>query len=236
MRIQNCFRFLLALTLFSVCTAGLAQVDETPTTQDTLFIYEEEVVYDTLYLYDSIPQLELMSKEELLEAFQRDRGVGSLYYQRGHMYITSSDGELYRLNDPDLKYLLSASDYADYHKAKRNIYGSIPLYVATGAGAALAGTGLYQFCAGFVSTAKYGDLILDDEQLGRNIWRSSMAGLFFFAGGALATTAFILPAIILTAKGKVGINRITNNFNAPSTSLRLSFGPAPGGAGVTLSF
>ena len=236
MHIPNCFRFLLTLTLFSIFTAGLAQVDDSQTAQDTLYIYEEEVVYDTLYLYDSTPQLELMSKEELLAAFQRDRGVGSLYYQRGHMYITGSDGELFRLNDTDLKGLLSATDYADYHKAKRNTYISIPLYVATGGSAALAGLGLYQFCSGFISTAKYGDQILHNDQLGRDFWRCSVAGLFFFAGGALATTAFILPAIILTAKGKVGINNITNNFNAPSTSLRLSFGPAPGGAGLTLSF
>ena len=97
MRITNCFRFLLTLTLFTFFTAGLAQVDEPRTAQDTLFIYEEEVVYDTLYLYDSIPQLELKSKDELLEAFRRNRVVGRLYYQRGHMYITGTDGELFRL-------------------------------------------------------------------------------------------------------------------------------------------
>ena len=232
MRITNCFRFLLTLTLFTFFTAGLAQVDEPRTAQDTLFIYEEEVVYDTLYLYDSIPQLELKSKDELLEAFRRNRVVGRLYYQRGHMYITGTDGELFRLNNADLKGLLSVSDYEDYHRAKRNIAISIPLYVVGSGSAVLAGVGLYQFCAGFVMSGKYGDLMLDDV----SIWRSSMVGLFIFASGSLAATFLIRPAIALHARGKMGIIRVTDNFNAPSTSLRLSFGRAPGGAGVTLSF
>ena len=81
-------------------------------------------------------------------------------------------------------------------------------------------------------SGKYGDLMLDDV----SIWRSSMVGLFIFASGSLAATFLIRPAIALHARGKMGIIRVTDNFNAPSTSLRLSFGLAPGGAGVTLSF
>lgn len=236
MQKKDFIRTLVTLTLLTVSFTAFAQVDGSKTSQDTLYIYEEEVVYDTLYMYDSLPHPALMSKEELLDALRRDRGYGRLYHQRGHMYITGTDGELFRLDNRDLKGLLSASDYADYRKAKRNIAVSIPLYLASGCSAALAGIGLYQFCASFIQTAKYRDQLLESDRLPLDLWRSAMGGIYFLAGGALATTAFILPAIILTVKGKVGINNITNNFNSSAISLRLSLSPAPGGASITLSF
>ena len=233
---MNPFRLILALVLITVCTAAFGQVDETKPSQDTLIIIEEEVTYDTLYLYEGQVEPELMSKEELLEAFRRDRGVGRLYHNHGRMNITGTDGELYKLDNADLQWLLPADDYTTYRKAKRDGYISIPLYVAGGCSAAFACVGLYQFCASFVLTAKAHNQLLVSDNLGIDIWRSAMAGVFIFGGGLLATTAFMAPAIVLSIKSKVRINNVIDNFNAPSTTLQLRVGPTPGGAGITLNF
>ena len=236
MHTKNTSRLILAWTLMSVCLTAMGQVDETKPAQDTIVIIEEEVTYDTLYLYDARIKPELMSKEDLLEAFRRDRGAGRLYYNHGNMYLTGTDGELFKLDNNDLKSLLPADGYSEYYKAKRNSYVSIPLYVAGGCSAAFACVGLYQFCASFIQTATARDQLLESDNLGVDLWRSAMAGVFFFGGGLLATTAFMVPAILLTVKSKVRINRVIDNFNSPATALRLSFGPTPGGAGVTLNF
>lgn len=236
MHTKNASRLILAWALMSVCLTAMGQVDETKPAQDTIVIIEEEVTYDTLYLYDARIKPELMSKEDLLEAFRRDRGAGRLYYNHGNMYLTGTDGELFKLDNNDLKSLLPADGYSEYCKAKRNSYVSIPLYVAGGCSAAFACVGLYQFCASFIQTATARDQLLESDNLGVDLWRSAMAGVFFFGGGLLATTAFMVPAILLTVKSKVRINRVIDNFNSPATALRLSFGPTPGGAGVTLNF
>ena len=236
MHTKNTSRLILAWALMSVCLTAMGQVDETKLAQDTIVIIEEEVTYDTLYLYDAQIKPELMSKEDLLETFRRDRGAGRLYYNHGNMYLTGTDGELFKLDNNDLKSLLPADGYSEYCKAKRNSYVSIPLYVAGGCSAAFACVGLYQFCASFIQTATARDQLLESDNLGVDLWRSAMAGVFFFGGGLLATTAFMVPAILLTVKSKVRINRVIDNFNSPATALRLSFGPTPGGAGVTLNF
>lgn len=236
MHTMNPFRLILALVLITVCTAAFGQVDETKPSQDTLVIIEEEVTYDTVYLYEGQVEPELMSKEELLEAFRRDRGVGRLYYNHGRMNITGTDGELYKLDNADLQWLLPADDYTTYRKAKRDGYISIPLYVAGGAAVVFAGIGLYQFGGSFIMFAKASNQLLENDNLPVNIWRSAMAGVFIFGGGLLATTAFMAPAIVLSIKSKVRINSVIDNFNAPSTTLQLRVGPTPGGAGITLNF
>lgn len=236
MHTMNPFRLILALVLITVCTAAFGQVDETKPSQDTLVIIEEEVTYDTVYLYEGQVEPELMSKEELLEAFRRDRGVGRLYYNHGRMNITGTDGELYKLDNADLQWLLPADDYTTYRKAKRDGYISIPLYVAGGAAVVFAGIGLYQFGGSFIMFAKASNQLLENDNLPVNIWRSAMGGLFLFAGSTIVATAFMVPAIVLTIKSKVHINSVIDNFNAPSTTLQLRVGPTPGGAGITLNF
>ncbi len=214
-----------------------AQVDGEVSQQDTLYIIEEEVIYDTLYVSDSLPDYSGMSKEELLHAFQKDRGIGRLYYQKGGMYLTGED-ELYRLNKTDLEFLLPASEYKDYCKAKRNMYISIPFYLASGASLAMAGIGIYQFGAGFFQSAKYSNQILNSDRLGVDIWKSAMCGLFLCGGGLLAATAFVIPAIVLHVKGKATINTIVDEFNSPptTTAMQLRFGPTSSGVGLSLSF
>lgn len=232
---------LLKITLLICLVAGAAlsaaaQVDGDRTRQDTLYIYEEEITYDTLYVHDTLPDYTGMSKEELMDVFLQDRGVGQLFYQKGGMYLTGAD-ELYRLDKNDLEGLLSAPEYEKYRKAKRNQYISIPLYVAGGAALATAGIGIYQFCASFVQTAKYKDQLLNSDNLAVILWRSAISGVFLCAGSALVATAFIVPAVMLTVKSKVRINQIVNRFNAsPTTAMQLRFGLTPGGAGLTLSF
>lgn len=236
MQAKTPLRIVVAL-LCAVCSQSVfAQVDKTSTSQDTLYIIEEEVTYDTLYLYDSQIDPELMSKEELLEAFRRDRGIGRLYYSHGNMFITGTDGELYKLDNTDLQGLLPTDDYTKYLKAKRNIYTSIPLYVAGGCAFVWTGIGIYQFSASIVLMARCGTRMFDYEHLASDIWRNILGGFLFTFGGGIVSTGFLVPAIILNIKGKANINSIVNDFNTPPTALRLNFGPSPGGIGLTLSF
>jgi hypothetical protein len=132
--------------------------------------------------------------------------------------------------------LFSPAQYEDYRKSKRNQYISIPLFVAGGGAAAIAGIGLVQFCASFIQTAKYHEQLLESDDIGLNIWRSAMGGVFLFGGGMLVTAGCLVPATILTVKSKVHLNNIANDFNTSSTSLRLSLRTTPQGIGITLSF
>jgi hypothetical protein len=229
-------RVLLFCFVTGAALSAAAQVDGERTRQDTLYIYEEEITYDTLYIRDTLPDYTGMSKEELMDVFLQDRGVGQLYYQKGGMYLIGAD-ELYRLNKNDLERLLSATEYENYRKAKRNQHISIPLYMAGGAALVTAGVGIYQFCASFIQTAKYKDQLLNSDNLAVILWRSAMSGVFLCAGSALAATAFIVPAVVLTVKSKVRINQIVNRFNAsPTMTMQIRLGPTPTGAGITFSF
>jgi hypothetical protein len=228
-------RLILAIFAVIATLSAAAQVDGEVSKQDTIYIIEDEVSYDTLYLYGKGPDLH--TKEGLLEAFKQDRGLGRLYYQKGHMYINGADA-LYQLSNADLEELLPAPEYKDYCKSKRNMYISIPFYLASGASLAMAGIGIYQFGAGFFQSARYSNQLLNSDRLAVDIWKSAMAGLFLCMGGTLAATAFLVPAIVLHVKGKATINTIVDEFNAPATTtaMQLQFGPAPGGVGLTLSF
>lgn len=224
---------IMALAGLFALPSVYAQVDGTVPSQDTLYIIEEEITYDTLYLQGS--QLdELLTKEELMEAFQ-NRGIGQIYYNKGHFWLTGNE-EVYKLDKADLQTLFSPAQYEDYRKSKRNQYISIPLFVAGGGAAAIAGIGLVQFCASFVQTAKYHEQLLDSDDLGVNIWRSAMGGVFLFGGGMLVAAGCLVPATILTVKSKVHLNNIANDFNTSKTSLRLSLGTTQQGIGITLSF
>ena len=231
-KVLNIRNLLLAICCFS-WFAAISQVDESKPRQDTLYIIEEEITYDTLYLQGS--QLdELLTKEELMEAFQ-NRGIGQIYYNKGRFWLTGNE-EVYKLDKADLQMLFSPAQYEDYRKSKRNQYISIPLFVAGGGAAAIAGIGLVQFCASFIQTAKYHEQLLDSDDLALNIWRSAMGGVFLCGGGMLVAAGCLVPATILTVKSKVHLNNIANDFNTSSTSLRISLGTTPQGVGITLSF
>ncbi len=203
------------------------QVDEPKSSADTLYIYEEEVVYDTLYL-----QSKSLTKEELLDAFQRS-GLGELYFNKGHYWLTGNDNA-FQLNNNDLQQLFTPAQYESYRKAKREQYISIPFYVLGGGAVATAGYGLVRFCSYFIQSANINDP--SNSQAYLDIWKSAVVGLFFFGGGLILTPCFFVPAIVLSVKGKVTLNNIAEEFNTPSTSLRLNFGPTPAGIGLTLSF
>lgn len=235
--IMNILKRLLLICIFaSAVFFADAQVDGEKSRQDTLYIYEEEITYDTLYVSETFSDYTGMSKEDLIEIFLHDRGVGRLYYQKGGMYITGAN-ELYRLNKTDLARLLSATEFEEYRHAKRNQHISIPLFVAGGAAGVIAGIGLYQFCASFVLMANYRDYLLSNDELVLKLWRSQMGSLFLCAGSSIAAVAFIVPAVVLTIKSKTRINHIVNRFNAsPTMSMQLRLGYTPTGPGLTLSF
>lgn len=196
------------------------------------YIYDEEIIYDTLYLQDNHLD-ELLTKDELLEAFQKS-GVGQLFYKKGHYYLTGND-ENYKLDNTDLQMLFTAAQYEAYRKAKRNYYTSIPLFVAGSGAAVIAGIGLYQFFSSFILFAKVGSQF-DDQDRVTSAWKASLGGVMLLGGGVIGAAAFFAPAIVLNVKSKVQLNNIANEFSQSNTSLRLTFGARPAGIGVTLSF
>lgn len=210
-----------------------AQVDETQTHSDTLYIYDEEIIYDTLYIQGS-PSDSLLTKDALLEAFQKS-GIGQIYYDKGSYWLTGID-EVYKLNNSDLQMLFTPAQYEIYLKSKRNQYISIPLYAAGGSAAAIAGIGAYQFFSSVILMAQAGSRFIDNDNIIVDIWKNAMRGVFLVGGGLLVASACIVPAVVLTIKSKVQLNGIANDFNQPSTSLRLSLGATPNGVGVILSF
>lgn len=210
-----------------------AQVDETKTASDTLIIYDEEIIYDTLYLQGT-PLDELLTKDELLEAFQKS-GVGQVYYNKGHFWLTGNN-DVYKLDNSDLQMLFTPAQYELYRKSKRNQYISIPLYALGGSATIIAGLGLVQFGSCLVLMAQVGSKLEFNDNLMVKAWKGVMGGFFFLNGGLLVATGCFVPAIILNIKSNVNLKRIAEDFNQPTTSLKLTFGPTPMGAGITLSF
>jgi len=219
----------------SAVSPAFAQVDGTTPDSDTLYIIEEEVTYDTVYLYDATADPTLMSKEELLEAFRKDRGIGELYFQRGHMFL-SGDQELFKLNEEDLKIFLTATQFADWQKAKRQRAISIPLYVLGGASVAGVGYGFYKFGSSFVKMAKVGSELPDDDELVLQYWKSAMGGIFIVMGTTVSAMAFLIPAIILSAKGSATAKQIAADASGAPIVMRFTGGPTPCGIGITISF
>ena len=214
---------------------AFGQVEVPETRQDTVYLYEEQVTYDTLYIYDTLPQPELMSKEQLIETYMSERGLGKMYYQNGKMYIAGTD-KLHRLDKSDLKEIFSAVEYDAYCKATRSGYWSIPLYVAGAGALACVGVGLYQFAGSFVMMSKAGTLLTDLGALAPKIWLGAVGGVALTAGGLVAAAGCLAPAIILTIRSKARLRNLAEEFGAPSTSLRLDLGPTPAGIGLPLSF
>ena len=216
---------------------ALAQVDGGIPSQDTLYIIEEEIVYDTLYLYDTLPNPALMSKEELLQAFRQDRGVGRLYYKKGAMYLNGGE-EMYKLEKADLQQLLSKPQFDAYCDAKRDQNISISLYALSGGAAVVAVLGFVQFTANFIAFASFRNQMMYSSDISHSIWLCAMGGVLLFGGGSVVSGALYRTAVKYKNKSEENFNNIVNKFNAPptSTSMELRVGPTPGGVGLTLLF
>lgn len=210
-----------------------AQVDKTQPASDTLIIYEEEIIYDTLYLQSSQTDKQY-TKDELLEIFQKS-GIGQIYYGKGRYWLTGND-EIYTLDNTDLQKLFTPAQYETYRKAKRNQYISIPLYVVGGSAAAVGFVGLVQYCSSLVQMVQAGNQMRFNDNIMTNIWKSTMGGFLVFGGSMLVATGCIVPAAILTIKSKVQLKNLADDFNKPDTALKLSFGTTPMGMGLTISF
>jgi hypothetical protein len=223
------------MVFVGVCAVSpaLAQVDGEMPSQDTLYIIEEEIVYDTLYLYDTLPDPALMSKEELLQAFKQDRGIGFLYYKKGALYLNGGE-ELYKLEKADVEQLLSKPQFDAYCNAKRDHNICISLYALSGCGAVVAALGFVQFTANFVAFSNYHN----GSDLSHKIWLSGMGGVLLFGCGSIIYGALYRAAVIYKNKSKEGFDKVVNNFNGTptTTSMELRVGPTPGGMGLTLSF
>ena len=227
--------FVLLFSSLVFLPSAFGQVEVPEVRPDTVYLYEEQVIYDTLYIYDTLPQPALMSKEQLMETYMSERGIGKLFYHKGKMYIAGTD-KLHRLGKADLKEIFSAVEYDEYCSAKRSGYWSIPLYVAGAGAVACAGFGLYQFAGSFVMMSKAGTQLSDNDALVPKIWLSAMGGIAITAGSLVVVAGCLAPAVILTIRSKARLRNLAEEFGAPSTSLRLDLGPTPAGVGLTLSF
>lgn len=227
---------LLLLVSFGIPVFG--QVDESvQTTSDTVYLYEEEVVYDTLYVYDSIVPDKPMTRAELLKALCADRGVGTLKYQKHHFYI-STEEDLIKLEKPDLKELFSPSDYADYEKARKNQLKSIPLWVFGLSSVGASAWGLYKSSVGFYS--EWLGINTPDGMSEDELKKSGEIGFAMFIVGVGAASLMLRYAVVLTNGGEDTCHRLARRFRPGNklsyTPSKLSFGATSSGVGVTYEF
>lgn len=231
-----CFVFLCISVVWS--NSALGQVDDSPiTTPDTLYLIEEETIYDTLYVYDSIAPEKMMTKAELLKALCADRGVGTLKYQKRHFYITTEES-LIKLEKPDLKLLFAPKDYADYEAARKNQLKSIPLWVGGIASVGVAAWGLYNIAVGYYSN--WFDSSIINGMTEEELVKSRKLGFPIFIIGTAAAGLMLRYAVVITNGGEETCHRIARRFRSGSnvsfTPTKLTFGASPGGIGITFDF
>ncbi len=220
----------LCLTFF--CKNVSCQVDKT--VQDTIYLYEEEIVYDTMYMINDI-SFENLSKDEFIDMISRERGVGSIYRSSGRMYLTGQN-QVYQLGKTDLQRILTPAEYEQYNKAMRQQFATIPLYIVGAGGVALFAMGLYQF-VGSLSLAVNTFDSPHSEIISSKCMGCAAAGFGFLVAGGLVATGCIVPALVMNIKSKSSINRLVANFNnTGNRKIRLSFLPTPCGAGLALQF
>ncbi len=224
--------FFTTLCFILFCESVRCQVDKT--VQDTIYLYEEEIVYDTMYMINDI-SFESLSKDEFIDMISRERGVGSIYRSSGRMYLTGQN-QVYQLGKTDLQRILTPAEFEQYNKAMRQKFATIPLYIVGAGGVALFAMGLYQF-VGSLSLAVNTFDSPYSEIIPSKCMGCAAAGFGFLVAGGLVATGCIVPALVMNIRSKSSINRIVDNFNnTKSKKIRLSFLPTPCGAGVTLQF
>lgn len=234
--ITYCFIFLCIGATWSNPIFG--QVDDSAQpVPDTLYLIEEETVYDTLYVYDSIAPEKLMTKTELLKALCADRGVGTLKYQKHHFYI-STEESLVKLKKPDLKLLFSPNDYADYEKARKTQLKTIPLWVGGFASVGVAAWGLYNISVGFYSNWYDSSIISGTRE--EELKKAMKLGFPIFLVGTGAAALMLRYAVVITNGGEETCHRLERRFrtgnNVSLTPTKLSFGASSGGIGLTFDF
>lgn len=232
------YSFVLLCIVAAWSNPIFGQVDDPPqAVPDTLYLIEEQTIYDTLYVYDSIAPEKMMTKAELLKALCADRGVGTLKYQKHHFYI-STEENLVKLENSDLKLLFSPNDYADYEKARKNQLKSIPLWVGGIASVGVAAWGLHNITIGFYSN--WFDSSIVSGMTEEELKKSRKMGFPIFVVGTAAASLMLRYAIVITNGGEQTCQRLARRFRSGSnvsyTPTKLTFGASPGGIGITFDF
>lgn len=238
MRFINIAPIILFFILMMLGLPLFGQVDESlQSQQDTVYLYEEEIVYDTLYVYDSIVPEKMMTKAELLKALCADRGVGTLKYQNHNFYISTEEC-LIKLDKADLKTLLSPSDYADYRKAKKSQWASTPLWVVGSVASATAILGIYEVASSYYY--RFNPSFSLDDMTTKALSKMGKVGYVMFLVGLGVSTFTFKPAANMLNRGEDTLNRLARRFKANSTAACAmpvcTVGNTPYGIGLTLEF
>lgn len=202
--------------------------------QDTVYLYEEEITYDTLYMYDSTRFEQLMTKDALIAAFCADRGEGTLKYQKRHFYLSAADS-LVKLDNADLKKLFSPNDYADYEKARKNELKSIPMWIFGIGAVGISAWGLYETSVGLYSSWFDTNFPSGLAELG--LKKPSTIGFIMFVAGTSAAAVLLRYAIVYTNGGEDTCRRLARRFrsggNMSYTPSKFTVGATSSGFGIT---
>lgn len=238
MRLINIVPIVLLFILMMLGLPLFGQVEQpVQEHQDTVYLYEEEVVYDTLYVYDSIAPQKMMTKDALIAAFRADRGEGTLKYQKRHFYLSAADS-LVKLDNADLKKLFSPSDYADYENARRNSLKSIPMWIFGIGAVGVSAWGLYEMSmnaySAWFTTSPPSAL----AELG--LKRPTTVGFIIFVAGTGAATVLLRYAKVYTNGSKDTCLRLARRFrsggNVSYAPPSYTVGPTASGFGITFDF
>ena len=217
--------WLLLLIYPNVYTFG--QVDKPKTAKDTVYLYEEQIDYDTLYTTVT----DTVALESPL----------AIQCKHGQYYTIDTNQTVKKIQTSELQTMLSPLQYSEYKKARNSYYTSMPLLTLAGGSLIIAGIGLVQYFANFVAAVKNSDAMLDNDRYSQAIAICSLNGLLWVGAGMGATAIFAAPGIILLLKGNHHLKNIADDYNNhhnisyfPDT--KLSFGFTHQGIGLSLNF
>lgn len=218
---------ILMVLLFGPSIFLYGQDDKTKTSRDTVYLYEEQIAYDTLYVSNTDS-----SSIEALSAIQ---------YKKGQYYTFDENQTIHKLKLSDIKSTLSPWSFSKYKQARAYYYSSIPLLALGGGSLIVAGVGLVQYMSNFVVSFKNSDAMLNNDQFSQTVATSTLYGLIYFGAGMGATALFAGSGIALLVVGNHHLKSIAEDYNSAHhlsylTAMKISFAPTPYGIGMTLHF
>lgn len=220
----------LLLLLLGCGSQVRAQVNSN-TTNDTIVIYEEEIVYDTLFVApgDSLYNVGKNISERKME--QEDAEFLHLLSKGVRLgYADEETGDFRSMKKEELQTILSSHDYKYYQKGRNNYAGAYTLFAFGTAGVGLTAWTGYRYFH-FKKEPSTSEFAVTHTTRGR---------FAAFLGSAVGTVVCFVAGARFCASGRHFLRRACTNFNGEYEGTHhrviVVFGGNSTGVGLTLNF
>ncbi|MCR5114221.1 MAG: hypothetical protein K6A95_00890 [Bacteroidales bacterium] len=192
--------------------------------QDTVFLYEEEITYDTLYIGQG------NTDERMI---QPDTSGVYLSSHRARIGVQDETlGKFVPMSNETLQGLLTPTDYNQYRQGRRMVNGSYACYVVGSLSIAVAAVGFSFFSTG-ISTRQ--------PLFGTEYQKFQRGNFAMFACGVLVGGICLRAGVVINRRGKFKVRKAASSYNeihhlAYAPPIRLSFSGTPDGIELTLNF